>query len=54
MPLLAFFFGDPYGDEKYGDEYDVSLPDDRPSPAAMAFGEARWRARRTPRVPRGT
>ncbi|QES55805.1 hypothetical protein DEJ51_17855 [Streptomyces venezuelae] len=49
LGILAFFFGDPYGDEKHAREqdYDVSVPEDRSSLAAMdctdalAFAHAR-------------
>ncbi|MFJ3726897.1 hypothetical protein ACIPYQ_30640 [Streptomyces sp. NPDC090045] len=38
--FLAFFFGDPYGDEKYAYNYDVSVPDDRSSLAVMDCTDA--------------
>ncbi|MGW6980891.1 hypothetical protein ACWGE1_15795 [Streptomyces sp. NPDC054932] len=38
--ILAFFLGDPYGDEKYAYNYDVSVPDDRSSLASMDCTDA--------------
>ncbi|MFF5484841.1 hypothetical protein ACFY7Y_09625 [Streptomyces virginiae] len=40
LGILAFFFGDPYGDEKHAYDYDVSVPADRSSLAAMRCTDA--------------